>query len=236
MRQFILYLVVAPLIVIATVLYFWFDSQKVTKKYWWNPDRETYVMFSTVQQEHKGSIEVRSRGKDFFKVGVPFKGEWLIWNNSFFERTFRIHIWIYDKKFNAWTEYTLNGKEHIITLAPMEDILVSTVGYIDPDVMWYERWTYKQSDKGNHKGFKLLPNARSVTLNLVISDHTQPKPDFSKKKIKSSKLITSSTGESEMVDPGLRVGEHEADNPDDEYDHYYDEETGSNAPPTYPNP
>lgn len=232
MRQFILYLAVAPLLIILLVLYWWFGRDTTQKTYWWNPDRETYVMFSTVQQEHKGSIEVRSRGKDFYKVGVPFKGEWLIWNNSFFERTFRVHIWIYDKKFNAWTEHTLNGKEQIITLAPMEDILITTIGYVDPEVMSYERLVYAQSKKGNNTGWKILPNSRSVTLNLVISDHTQPKPTFSKKKKLSTKLITNSSGFEETVDPGLRVGEHNnnPNDPDDEYDHYYDEEEGVTSP------
>jgi len=230
MRQFLLYLVVAPLIIMGTVLYFWFSQNKVTAHYWWNPDRETYVMFSIVQQHHKGSIEVRSKGKNFYKVGVPFRGEWLIWNNSFFEKKFRVHLWIYNKKFQKWTKHTLKDQEQIITLAPMEDILISTIGYIDPDVMAYERWTYEQSAKKNHVGFKWLPNSRSVTINIVISDPEQPAPTFAKKKIKSKNATNAWMG-TDLVDPGLRVGE----DPDDvdEYDHYYDEETGPAGSPNH---
>ena len=230
MKQFILYLVVAPLIIMATVLYFWFAKDKKPVYYWWNSDRETYVMFSTVQLHHKGSIEIRSRGKDFFKPGVPFKGEWLIWNNSFFAKKFRVHLWIYNKKFQRWTKYTLKDQEQIITLAPMEDILISTIGYIDPDVMSFERWTYEQSAKKNNVGFKLLPNSRSVTINIVISDPDAPAPTFPKKKTVKKNATNAWMGDP-LVDPGLRVGEDP--DVDDEYDHYYDEETGPAGSPNH---
>jgi hypothetical protein len=189
---------VAPILVIALALYLWFYHQpNKSRSFWWQPDRETYVMFGTVQQFHRGSIEVRARGKDFYKVGVPFKGQWLIWNNSFSERTFRIHIWIYDKKFQHWTEYTLKAQEYIITLAPMEDILIETIGYINPDIMVFERKAVKHD-------FKLIPHTRSITLNMVISNPDQPAPEFTRKagKIKETQPV-----EREGVDPGLRVGE-----------------------------
>ena len=82
MRQFFIYLVAAPLLVLAIALYIVFAEPTKKSYYWWGPERETYVMFSIVQQHHKGSIEIRARGKNFFKPGVPFKGEWMIWNNS----------------------------------------------------------------------------------------------------------------------------------------------------------
>ena len=235
MKQFILYLVVAPLLIMGTVLYFWFAKDKRPAHYWWNSDRETYVMFSTVQQHHRGSIEVRSKGKDFFKPGVPFKGQWLIWNNSFFEKKFRVHLWIYNKKFQRWTKYTLKDQEHIITLAPMEDILISTIGYIDPDVMAFERWTYEQSAKQNNVGFKHLPNSRSVTINIVISDPEKPAPTFSKKKIVKKNATNAWMGDP-LVDPGLRVGELPED--DDDYPITTDEPAYQSRPPEpqhYPN-
>jgi hypothetical protein len=196
MKQFIIYLVVAPLIIMGTVLYLWFAKDKKPVHYWWNSDRETYVMFSTVQQHHRGSLEVRSKGKDFFKPGVPFKGQWLIWNNSFFERKFRVHLWIFNQKFQRWTKYTLKDQHHIITLAPMQDTLISTIGYIDPDVMSFERWTYDQSAKKNNVGFKHLPNSRSVTIYIVISDPDKPAPVFPKKKDREKECLERLDGRS----------------------------------------
>lgn len=215
MKQFIIYLVVLPLLVIATVLYLWLSRNDRPVSYWWNSDRETYVMFSTVQKHHRGSVEIRSKGKDFFKVGHPFKGQWLIWNNSFFEKKFRVNFWIYNTKFQRWVMYTLKDQEQIITLAPMEDIVVSTIGYIDPDVMAFERWTYKQSAKKNHVGFKHLPNIRSVTINIVISDPAEPAPTFGKKKTPKPTNVIHQTNAWTGVDPGLRVGEPSDD--DDDY-------------------
>tara|TARA_B100000579_G_scaffold244065_1_gene200305 strand:- start:469 stop:1191 length:723 start_codon:yes stop_codon:yes gene_type:complete len=203
MRQFFIYLVAAPLLVLAIALYIVFAEPTKKSYYWWGPERETYVMFSIVQQHHKGSIEIRARGKNFFKPGVPFKGEWMIWNNSFFERKFRVHFWIYDKKYRRWVKFTNKDKEQIITLAPMEDVLVSTIGYIDPEVMLFEREVYK-----TQKGFKKLPNSRAVTVNIVITDPDKETPDLSPKKFKQSKTtVQHEDGTVEVVDPGLRVGE-----------------------------
>lgn len=237
MKQFIIYLVVAPLIIMGTVLYLWFAKDKKPVHYWWNSDRETYVMFSTVQQHHRGSLEVRSKGKDFFKPGVPFKGQWLIWNNSFFERKFRVHLWIFNQKFQRWTKYTLKDQHHIITLAPMQDTLISTIGYIDPDVMSFERWTYDQSAKKNNVGFKHLPNSRSVTIYIVISDPDKPAPVFPKKKIVKKNASNAWTGDP-LVDPGLRVGEDNELADDDDYPITPDEPGYQSRPPDpqhYPN-
>ena len=202
MRQFFIYLVAAPLLVLAIALYIVFAEPTKKTHYWWGPERETYVLFSIVQKHHKGSIEIKSRGKDFFKPAVPFKGEWLIWNNSFFERSIRVSFWIYDKKYRRWLKFTQKDKEQIITLAPMEDTLVTTIGYIDPEVMTFERTVYDRN-----KGFKTLPNSRAVTLNIVITDPDKPLPDFSPKKFKPSKTAIQHEGGSVEVDPGLRVGE-----------------------------
>ncbi len=217
MRQFIIYLVVAPILVVAAALYILFSEPKKDITHWWNPDRETYVMFSIVQQHHKGSIEVRSRGKDFFKPGVPFKGEWLIWNNSFFERTFRVHFFIYDERYSQWIRYTTKGKSEIITLAPMEDKLITTIGYVDPEVMSFEREMYEQH-RGWKKVTKFIPMSRSVTINIVISNADQPQPDLPKKSKHSKIIVQHEDGSEELVDPGLRVGEHEQD---DIYDSGY---------------
>jgi hypothetical protein len=168
MRQLILYLIAAPLLLVAIGAFIYFKEPKKSEYYWWGPDRETYVMFSTVQQFQKGVIEVRARGKDFYKPGVPFKGEWLVWNNSFFPVTVRLHIWIYDQKFETWTEFTLKDKSEIITLAPMAEYHIETIGYINPDIMTEERIS----------GFKIVPTTRSITLNLIVSNPDQPQPDL----------------------------------------------------------
>tara|TARA_A100001011_G_scaffold277381_1_gene287063 strand:- start:1005 stop:1655 length:651 start_codon:yes stop_codon:yes gene_type:complete len=209
MKQFIIYLVVAPILVIVAALYILFSEPKKNVSHWWNPDRETYVMFSIVQQHHKGSIEIRARGKNFFKPGVPFKGEWLLWNNSFFERTFRVHFFIYDERYSQWVRYTMKDKAEIITLAPMEDKLITTIGYVDPEVMSFEREMYKEH-RGWKKVTKFIPMSRSVTINIVISNADQPQPVLPKK-FKTAKTATQHEGGSVEVDPGLRVGEDDDD-------------------------
>jgi hypothetical protein len=194
MRQLIIYLIVAPILVMSTVLYFWFNQPEKKSHYWWDPERETFIMFSVNQRHHKGSIEIRSKGKDFFKVGHPFKGQWLIWNNSFFEKKVRVHIWIYDERYRAWIEHTLKDSELVITLAPMEKRLVDVIGYLDPEVMWYERWVY-----ANDVGYDILPNARSVTLSLVISDPAKDRPDLTAIQKKAREKGTVGPGDPDPV-------------------------------------
>ena len=56
----------------------------------------------------------------------------------------------------------------------MEDILIETIGYINPDIMLFERKAVKHD-------FKLIPHTRSITLNIVISNPDQPAPEFTRK-------------------------------------------------------
>ena len=173
-KPLFVYLILLPLVVIAILLWSWNESNKRyrTPISYWDESRETYVRFATVQTHARGTVEIHSRGKDFFKPGITFMGEWLIWNKGDKEVSLQLHLWMYDDRMREWVKYTGGKQVYTITLKPGEKAMMSTVGYIDPYIIW---------DLHNQ------PLSRSATINLVVSNPKFPVPDFRTSSFKINK-------------------------------------------------